>query len=106
MEEQKFDNINHPARYCRNGVECIDIIGAVTANLMGKEAVCIGCAVKYLFRFKDKNGVEDLRKAIRYIEMAIEIEEKNGKEVERYEKTDRPPFIYLADSFNNCNRDS
>lgn len=35
-------------------------------------------AVKYLLRWKDKNGVEDLRKAIHYIEYLIEREE-NGK---------------------------
>lgn len=34
-----------------------------------------GNAVKYLSRFRQKNGVEDLRKAIHYIQKLIEIEE-------------------------------
>lgn len=95
MEEQKFDNINHPARYCRNGVECIDVIDAVVANLDGEEAIRIGNAVKYLFRFKDKGCVEDLRKAIRYIEMAIEYEEKK----ERKEKENTARLIERAREF-------
>lgn len=37
-----------------------------------------GNAVKYLSRWRRKNGVEDLRKAIHYIEKLIELEEKNA----------------------------
>lgn len=33
-----------------------------------------GNALKYIMRYKDKGGVEDLRKAIHYIERLIEIE--------------------------------
>jgi len=33
-----------------------------------------GNAVKYLTRHREKNGVEDLRKAIHYIEKLIEVE--------------------------------
>ena len=33
-----------------------------------------GNAVKYVSRYKDKGGVEDLRKAIHYLEKLIEIE--------------------------------
>lgn len=39
-----------------------------------------GNAHKYLDRYKDKNGVEDLKKAIHYIEKLIQVESKNGKE--------------------------
>lgn len=35
-------------------------------------------AIKYVTRFRDKNGIEDLRKAIHCIEMLIEWEEKRG----------------------------
>jgi hypothetical protein len=37
-----------------------------------------GNAVKYLMRYKDKNGVEDLKKAMHYIEKLIELETKNN----------------------------
>lgn len=32
------------------------------------------CAIKYLTRWRDKGGIEDLRKAIHYIEKRIELE--------------------------------
>lgn len=35
-----------------------------------------GNALKYLMRYKDKNGVEDLKKSIHYIEKLIELEDK------------------------------
>lgn len=36
-----------------------------------------GNAIKYLCRWKDKGGVEDLKKARHYIDMLIEMEAKN-----------------------------
>lgn len=33
---------------------------------------CQGNAIKYIFRYKDKNGIEDLRKAKHYIDFMIE----------------------------------
>lgn len=35
-----------------------------------------GNAIKYISRYKDKNGVEDLQKAIHYIELIIEKEKE------------------------------
>ena len=35
-----------------------------------------GNVVKYVTRYKDKNGVEDLQKAKHYIDLLIELEEK------------------------------
>ena len=35
-----------------------------------------GNALKYLLRYKSKNGIEDLKKAIHYIEHLIEVLEK------------------------------
>jgi len=34
--------------------------------------------IKYVTRFRDKNGLEDLRKAIHMLEIMIELEEKYG----------------------------
>ena len=60
------DNIN-PNHYKQGGVECIDALEAATVNLTGIEAVCTANAIKYLWRWKEKNGKEDLNKAIWYI---------------------------------------
>lgn len=45
-----------------------DIVDALDLNFYE------GNAIKYLIRYKDKNGVEDLKKAIHYIERIIENE--------------------------------
>lgn len=37
-----------------------------------------GCAIKYLCRWRAKNGVEDLKKARHFIDMLIEMEEKRN----------------------------
>ena len=38
-----------------------------------------GSAIKYLTRWRDKGGLEDLRKAIHFIEKRIELEEVKDK---------------------------
>ena len=60
------DTIN-PDNYQRDGMECIDAIAAAVQNLSGIDAYCTGSAIKYLWRWKEKNGAEDLRKAIWFI---------------------------------------
>ena len=39
---------------------------------------CQANVVKYVTRYKDKGGVQDLKKAIHNIEILIELEENNG----------------------------
>ena len=56
----------NPDHY-KGAVECIDAIAVATEGLQGVEAFCTGNAIKYLWRWKKKNGVEDLRKAQWYI---------------------------------------
>ena len=38
---------------------------------------CQGNAIKYLTRYKDKNGLEDLKKAKHYINILIQLEYPN-----------------------------
>lgn len=38
-----------------------------------------GNVIKYVCRWQQKNGLEDLEKAKHYIELLIELEKKNGK---------------------------
>lgn len=65
------DMVNKPPHYTRGGVEAIDGIASATADLQGIEAVCTANAIKYLWRWKHKNGVEDLRKARWYLDYLI-----------------------------------
>lgn len=73
------DNVNHPPHY-RGKVECIDAIETAVDGLEGIEAVCTANALKYLWRWKRKNGIEDLRKSVWYVQRLIEkIDAENQK---------------------------
>lgn len=67
------DNVNHPKHYqSKNGLEVIDVIDAFTEDLSGKEAWHTGNVIKYICRWKSKNGLEDLKKAQWYLNRLIE----------------------------------
>ena len=53
--------INSPDHYNKAGSETIDMIESVTGD--GFEAYLQGNILKYLCRYKQKNGVEELEKA-------------------------------------------
>ena len=57
---------------CAGGIECIDALEAATSGLQGIEAFCTANAIKYLWRWKLKNGEEDLQKAVWYINRLIQ----------------------------------
>lgn len=71
VEMKRVDLVNHPSHYTSGKVECIDALESATVNLSGIEAVCTANAIKYLWRWKQKNGIEDLRKARWYINKLI-----------------------------------
>ena len=76
-KELNVDMVNHPAHYTQGGIECIDCIKSATVGKVGIEAFCVGNAIKYLFRYEEKNGIEDVKKARWYIDRLIkELEEK------------------------------
>lgn len=66
------DMVNHPPHYqTKSGLETIDVIEAFTEELSGIEAVCTANVIKYICRWKNKNGIEDLKKARWYLEKLI-----------------------------------
>ena len=66
------DIVNHPDHYqSETGLETIDVIEAFTFDLQGIEAVCTGNVLKYICRWKKKNGLQDLEKAKWYLERLI-----------------------------------
>lgn len=71
------DNVNHPQHYTQGKVECIDALDAATQGLIGIDAVCTANAIKYLWRWKYKNGAEDLKKAQWYINKLLERNDGN-----------------------------
>lgn len=66
------DAVNHPSHYNAGKIECIEALESATAGLCGIEAICTANAIKYLWRWKLKNGVQDLEKAKWYINKLIE----------------------------------
>lgn len=69
--KELIDNVNHPSHYTHGKIETIDKIEDVL-GLEGFQAYCVGNAIKYLDRYKLKNGFEDIKKAKRYLEFYIE----------------------------------
>ena len=82
MYESKDAMVSHPAHYqSETGLEVIDVIEAFTFDLKGIEATDTGNVLKYMCRWKNKNGVQDLEKARWYLEHLIDhvklLEEEN-----------------------------
>lgn len=71
MDENVPDMVNHPKHYTQGGIECIDALKAATVGKRGIEAVCVANVIKYLWRYEEKNGIEDVRKAKWYIERLL-----------------------------------
>ncbi|WMI81583.1 DUF3310 domain-containing protein [Anaerotignum sp. MB30-C6] len=67
----RVDTVNHPSHYTHGEIECIDAINAAVHDLKGLEAVCTANVIKYLWRWKHKNGVEGLKKARWYLDKLI-----------------------------------
>ena len=76
-KESNVDMVNHPSHYTQGGIECIDCIKSAIVGKVGIEAFCVGNAIKYLFRYEEKNGIEDVKKARWYIDRLIR-ELENG----------------------------
>ena len=64
FDVEEFDDVNKPVHYNYTGVECIDAIQAAT-GVDGFETYLQGNIMKYLWRYKYKNGKLDLLKAYR-----------------------------------------
>jgi hypothetical protein len=63
---QESSAVNHPSHYNNGKYECLDVM----IDVFGKEAVqtfCLLNAFKYVWRSKQKNGMEDIQKANFYL---------------------------------------
>ena len=64
------DMVNHPPHYNARGRECLDAIRAATSD--GYQYYLQGNIVKYLWRYRYKNGMEDLKKAEFYLKRLMD----------------------------------
>ena len=69
-----MDQVNHPPHYTKGSIECIDYINAWDMDYIE------GNIVKYITRYKFKNGLEDLKKAQFYVNMLVERAEEDAKQ--------------------------
>jgi len=67
---ERADMVNSPPHYNQAGIECIDAIEAATGD--GYEYYLQGNIMKYVWRYRYKNGAEDLKKARWYLDKLIE----------------------------------
>jgi hypothetical protein len=67
---KKNDVINSPSHYTQGGIQPIDYIEANNMDFLE------GCIIKYITRYKYKNGLQDLKKAKNYLDRLIDREEK------------------------------
>ena len=71
------DNVNSPSHYTTGEIEVIDYIEDKLEG--GFADYCVGNILKYVSRYKHKNGVEDLKKARWYLNRVIYNLEGNSK---------------------------
>lgn len=101
------DKVN-PAHYkSQCSIECIDAILAVL-GIEGTINFCLGNCVKYCWRFKNKNGEEDLAKADWYIskseDLLVSLDFKDGRVASRVDAV-RAMFQTIVgknDTWNIC----
>ena len=82
------DPVNSPAHYADNfgGIQCID---AIETSMSTEEFKCFlkGNVQKYVWRYSQKNGAEDLKKAKWYLERLIALREMEEAMAKATEKT-------------------
>lgn len=72
MYESEDKMVSHPDHYqSKHGLEVINVIEAFTADLKGIEATDTGNIIKYICRWYNKNGLQDLEKAKWYLDHLI-----------------------------------
>lgn len=69
------DNVSHPVHYETGRFECIDVMEE-TQGIDATADFCVCNALKYVYRHRRKNGLEDIKKAIWYLNKYVELEEK------------------------------
>jgi hypothetical protein len=73
------DSVNHPAHYTTGNIEVIEYIED-KLSLEGLQGYFVGNIIKYISRYRHKNGVEDLKKARWYLDRMIKNMERENDE--------------------------
>ena len=91
MYETNDKMVSHPSHYqSETGLEVIDVIEAFTSDLKGIEATDTGNIIKYMCRWKKKNGIQDLEKAMWYLNHLITHVKELNEDEPREERSVMP----------------
>lgn len=74
-EKDKKEMVNHPIHYNMGKYECLDVVKELIKDMKGIEATLFFNAFKYLWRYKQKNGLQDLKKCEFYLKELISLNE-------------------------------
>ena len=93
MEEEKEKSaLDEPVggdHYKKLGVQLVELIRDINANFFQ------GNVIKYITRYKDKNGVKDLEKAKHYLELIKELHpNNNSRKITSYEIDSVNEYVY------------
>lgn len=72
------NSVHHPKHYALKGLEPYETVDVIKASVGdGFEGYCIGNVLKYVIRYKKKNGIEDLKKARVHLNWIIDYMEND-----------------------------
>lgn len=94
-KESLEKNVNHPLRYTKGKVECIDALESAVAGKSPEDAICVANVIKYLWRYEEKEPLRSLMSARWYLDRLIgKYEESFGKYEESCVEAEQPTAIY------------
>ena len=73
IKEDKKEMVNHPSHYNMGKYECIEVVKELVRDMNGMEPILFFNAFKYLWRYKQKNGLQDLEKCEFYLKELIKL---------------------------------
>ena len=76
-----IDSVNHPDHYTSQKIECIEVIEMLNMDFR------LSNVIKYIWRHREKNGIEDLKKAQWYLDRFIKKHEQEMVEKEHIIET-------------------
>lgn len=79
IANKKEDCVNKPNHYADTKYECREVAKEIFKDLQGIEAIDTFNIFKYIWRWKKKNGLEDLLKARNYLDDLISEVKKQNK---------------------------
>ena len=75
FEIEEKEMVDHPSHYNMGKYECLDVVKELVKDMKGIEATLFFNAFKYLWRYKQKNGLQDLKKCEFYLKELISLNE-------------------------------